>query len=52
LLIEKREELARRVDELRYLERRMTHLAGQLDTGATPRTLINVRKEDEHAPAL
>lgn len=53
LLVEKREELARRVNELRYLDRRMAHLAGQLEAGMTPRTLMTLRKkEDEHAPAL
>jgi hypothetical protein len=44
--------LARRVDEMRFLDRRMAHLAGQLEAGGAPRTLINLRKEDEHAPAL
>jgi len=52
LLTTKRVELARRVDELRFLDRRMAHLAGQLEAGGTPRTLINLRKEEEHAPAL
>lgn len=36
LLIDKRAELARRVDELRYLDSRMAHLAGQLEAGKTP----------------
>lgn len=52
LLVEKRVALARRMDEMRYLDRRMAHLAGQLEAGMTPRTLITLRKEDEHAPAL
>jgi len=52
LLSAKRVELARRVDEMRFLDRRMAHLAGQLEAGGTPRTLINLRKEEEHAPAL
>ena len=52
LLAEKREELARRVDELRYLDGRMAHLAGQLEAGMTPRILIDLRKEDEHGPTL
>ena len=52
LLTTKRVELARRVDEMRFLDRRMAHLAGQLEAGGTPRTLINLRKEEEHAPAL
>lgn len=52
LLVEKRAELARRIDEMRYLDRRMAHLAGGLEAGTAPRTLITLRKEDEHAPAL
>jgi uncharacterized coiled-coil protein SlyX len=52
LLVEKRNELARHIEEMRFLDRRMAHLAGQLKTGATPRTLIEPRKEDKHAPTL
>jgi len=52
LLAEKRRELARRVAEMRFLDQRMAHLASQLEAGGTPRTLINLGKEDEHAPAL
>ncbi len=52
LLDDKRHDLARRIDELRFLDRRMAHLAGQLETGATPRTLITLQKENEHAPTL
>lgn len=52
LLVEKRDELARRIEELRFLDRRMAHLSGELETGAAPRTLITLRKEDEHAPTL
>ena len=52
LLDDKRQELARRIDEMRYLDRRMAHLAGQLAAGTTPRALITLRKEEEHAPAL
>jgi DNA-binding transcriptional MerR regulator len=52
LLTEKRRELRRRVSELRFLDERMAHLAGQLDRGAAPRSLIGVGKEDEHAPAV
>ncbi len=52
LLAEKRQELARRVADMRFLDQRMAHLAGQLEAGARPRTVINVGKEDEHAPAL
>jgi DNA-binding transcriptional MerR regulator len=52
LLAERRHELTRRMDELRFLDQRMAHLAGQLNRGATPRSLIDQGKEDEHAPAL
>ncbi len=52
LLIEKRQELARRVADMRYLDQRMAHLAGELEAGAAPRTVISLGKEDEHAPAL
>jgi len=52
VLAEKRQELVRRVAALQYLDRRMAHLAGQLEAGATPRTLINLGKEDEHATAM
>jgi len=37
---------------MRFLDRRMARLAGQLEAGGTPRTLINLRKEEDHAPAL
>jgi DNA-binding transcriptional MerR regulator len=52
VLVEKRAELARRIDDLRYLDRRMAHLAGQLEGGARPRTLIRIGKEYQHAAAL
>lgn len=40
LLVEKRQELARRVADMRYLDQQTAHLAGQLEAGATPRSLI------------
>ena len=49
LLAAKRDELARRIAELRYLDRRMAHLVGQLAAGGAPRTLIELGKEDENA---
>ncbi len=52
LLSQKRQELARRAAEMRFLDRRMAHLAGQLDAGSTPRTLMDPGKEGEHAPTL
>lgn len=52
LLTEKRKELTRRLAAMRFLDQRMAHLAGELEAGATLRTLIDVGKEDEHAPAL
>jgi DNA-binding transcriptional MerR regulator len=52
LLADKRRELARRMDEMRFLDQRMRHLAGQLDRGVAPRRLISLGKEDEHASAV
>jgi len=52
LLAEKRQELARRVAELRFLDHRMAHLAGQLEAGGAPRSVITFGKENDHAPAL
>ncbi len=40
LLAEKRQELARRVKELRRLDLRLAHLAGELSDGRSPRSLI------------
>ena len=51
-LTEKRHELGRRIDAMRFLDQRMAYLAGQLTTGATPRTVIKPWKEDEHDPTL
>ncbi len=45
-LREKRAELARRMDEMRYLDGRLAHLAGQLDTGESPRELVTLGKEE------
>jgi DNA-binding transcriptional MerR regulator len=44
VLADKRVELARRMDELRYLDGRLAHLAGQLDAGEAPRSLITMQK--------
>jgi DNA-binding transcriptional MerR regulator len=44
VLTEKRIELGRRIDELRYLDGRLAHLAGQLDAGQAPRPLITMQK--------
>jgi DNA-binding transcriptional MerR regulator len=52
LLATKRQELAHRVSDMRFLDRRMAHLAGQLEAGSTPRTLISRGKEDQDANAL
>ncbi len=43
---EKRRDLARRIEELRYLDGRLAHLAGQLDAGGSPRDLITFGKEE------
>ncbi len=47
---EKRADLRRRLDELVYLDQRLAHLAGQLDAGEPPRSLITLGKEEVHAP--
>lgn len=47
LLAAKRSAVARRLDELRFLDERLAHLAGQLDSGASPRETIG-RKEDRN----
>lgn len=52
LLTQKRQELARRMTAMRLLDQRMAHLAGQLQAGAPPRSLITLGKEKEHAPEL
>ena len=44
LLTEKRRHLASRIDEMRYLDRRLAHLAGQLAAGQPPRPLITMEK--------
>lgn len=44
VLAEKRVELARRMDEMRYLDGRLAHLAGQLAAGEAPRALITMQE--------
>ena len=46
---QKRAEIARRADELRYLDHRLAHLAGELESGKSPRPLITMGKEDARA---
>lgn len=46
---EKRAEVARRADELEYLDDRLAHLAGELESGKPPRPLITLGKEERHA---
>lgn len=46
VLAEKRAELQWRMDELRYLDRRLAHLQGYLAAGQPPRPLISLGKED------
>ena len=48
-IADKRQEIARRADELRYLDHRLAHLAGELQAGKPPRPLITLGKEDGHA---
>lgn len=47
-LAEKRNELRRRMDEMRYLDRRLAHLQGDLAAGESPRPLITLGKEGQH----
>lgn len=49
VLAEKRVELARRMDELQYLDGRLAHLAGQLDAGEAPRPLITMKGGSDDA---
>jgi hypothetical protein len=42
---EKRAELRRRLEEMRYLDRRLAHLEGDLAAGEPPRPLIALGKE-------
>jgi DNA-binding transcriptional MerR regulator len=44
----KRRELARRISDLRFLDRRLAHLSGQLADGDRPRNLITIGKEERH----
>ncbi|CAN5567474.1 Cu(I)-responsive transcriptional regulator [soil metagenome] len=51
-IADKRQEIARRSEELQYLDHRLAHLAGELDAGKAPRPLIVSRKEDRHDHAV
>jgi MerR family transcriptional regulator, copper efflux regulator len=44
VLADKRAEVARRLDELRYLDERLAHLAGPLAAGERPRPLITMEE--------
>ena len=48
-IADKRQEIARRADELRYLDHRLAHLVGELEAGKPPRPLISTGKEELHA---
>ena len=50
-IIEKRHELARRVEELAFVDRRLALLAGHLEGGQSPRGLITPGKEVRHGSA-
>ena len=45
---EKRTELQQRMEEMRYLDRRLAHLQGDLAAGESPRPLITLGKEERH----
>ncbi len=51
-LANKRIELAKRMEEMRFLDHHLAHLSGQLRAGEPPRTLITLGKEDAHADAV
>ncbi|CAN5475672.1 Cd(II)/Pb(II)-responsive transcriptional regulator [soil metagenome] len=51
-LVQKRADLRRRIDEMRYLDRHLAHLEGDLAAGEPPRPLITLGKEDRHDRAL
>jgi hypothetical protein len=52
LLVDKRQELAPRIDENALARPTPGHLVGQLEAGTTPRAVITLRKEAEDATAL
>ncbi|MGI8926466.1 MAG: MerR family transcriptional regulator [Tepidiformaceae bacterium] len=47
-LARKRLELAQQIEELRFLDQHLAHLAGQLSAGHSPRPLITLGKEERH----
>jgi DNA-binding transcriptional MerR regulator len=47
-VIEKRNDLARHVADLRFVDERVAVLAAQLEGGQSPRGLISLRKEERH----
>jgi len=48
-IADKRREIVQRKEELRYLDHRLAHLAGQLEAGHPPRQLISIETEERHA---
>lgn len=48
VLSRKRREVAVRIEELRFLDGRLAHLAGELDEGASPRDSIPRKEEQGH----
>lgn len=46
VVADKRTELRRRMDEMRYLDRRLAHLEGDLSAGEAPRSVIAHGKEE------
>lgn len=51
-LSEKRADLHRRISEMRFLDRHLAHLEGDLAAGEPPRPLITLGKEERHEHAM
>lgn len=51
-IVGKRQELARRMEDLTYLDGRLAHLSGELTAGKKLKNAITLGKEDDHARAM
>ena len=52
VILEKRRELARRVEELTYLDRRLAHLSGELTAGKKLKNAVSIGKEERDYRAM